>query len=658
MTNRASHVFQVMNHDATFTAHPRYRSDIDGLRAIAILSVVGYHAASGLIPGGFIGVDIFFVISGYLISSIIFSNLELDNFSIVSFYNRRIRRIFPALLLVVTVSLVIGWFTLLPDEYGQLGKHIAGAAAFVSNFVLYGESGYFDNSADTKPMLHLWSLAVEEQFYIFWPLVLTYVWARKRNILHIIVVIAILSFAANIYIADQNPTAAFYWPISRFWELMIGGGLASVALRRTELMEKYKNIQSLIGFVLIGIGLAIINKECVFPGWWALLPTLGSALLISAGSGAWLNKHILSNKIMVGIGVISYPLYLWHWPLLYFLRPNELYNPSSEMKIVAVILSFVLAALTYIYIEKPVRFRKSGWIAKSLFLALVSAGIFGLFTNLANGFGFRYSNYDKEILKLTEITNVYEYFDYPNLIREGKCHSVSLSTAYANGCIETREKNIFIWGDSFAASLYSGLDYVRNQRHANYGIDQLTDGNGPPFFTDSLTDDRKTLNAVNGDRLNIVARYKPNVILIAWMIDGSNGITPKEKALLELSKTMEKIKSVSPNSKIVIVGPFPTWTQSLIKQMVNYYRGNNTVPPLYMSLGLDPKEKVWDDYFKSNIEKRNATYVSAYDALCNTSGCLTRTGDDVADITAVDFAHLTKSGSIYLATKIENEIFE
>lgn len=206
-------------------AHPKYRPDIDGLRAVAILAVVLFHAFPGKMPGGFIGVDIFFVISGFLISTIIFSSLERDRFSLVEFYVRRIRRIFPALIVVLLTSLVVGWFTLFPDEYKQLGTHTAAGAAFIQNFILWRESGYFDNAAESKPLLHLWSLAVEEQFYIFWPLLLAFVWKRQWSFLKITAAIGLASFAANIYLMHRSPTAAFFLPISRFWELMVGGGL-------------------------------------------------------------------------------------------------------------------------------------------------------------------------------------------------------------------------------------------------------------------------------------------------------------------------------------------------------------------------------------------------------------------------------------------------
>src|SRR4029078_10282619 len=205
--------------------------DIDGLRAIAVLSVVLFHAFPSLCPGGFVGVDIFFVISGFLISTIIFANLERDTFSFFEFYSRRIRRIFPALVLMLAASYAFGWFALYADEYRQLGKHVAGGAGFVSNFVLGSEKGYFDNAAETKPLLHLWSLGVEEQFYIIWPLLLWISWRCRLNLLTITCAVAAVSFYLNVREVHTDPAAAFYLPQMRFWELMAGAALAYLNLR-------------------------------------------------------------------------------------------------------------------------------------------------------------------------------------------------------------------------------------------------------------------------------------------------------------------------------------------------------------------------------------------------------------------------------------------
>src|SRR5437870_5550894 len=212
---------------------PKYRPDIDGLRALAVLSVVAFHAFPTSLPGGFLGVDVFFVISGYLISTIILENLDKGAFSLAEFYGRRVRRIFPALLVVLLASYVFGWLALLADEYAQLGKHIAAGAGFVSNLVLWNEVGYFDRSADTKPLLHLWSLGIEEQFYLAWPLLLWFSW-KRRFVAPVVLALAALSFIATALWSNVDAVATFYSPLTRFWELLGGSMLAWLALRRAK----------------------------------------------------------------------------------------------------------------------------------------------------------------------------------------------------------------------------------------------------------------------------------------------------------------------------------------------------------------------------------------------------------------------------------------
>ena len=213
-------------------SHPRYRPDIDGLRAIAVLAVVGFHAFPHWVQGGFIGVDIFFVISGYLISTIIFENLDSGTFSFTEFYARRMKRIFPALILVLIACFIFGWFALLADEYKQFGKHMAAGAGFVSNLVFWQEAGYFDNAAGTKPLLHLWSLGIEEQFYIVWPLLLWFAWKRKVHLAALVVVLAITSLALNLHGIHQDKIATFYAPQTRVWELLSGSIVAWVILHK------------------------------------------------------------------------------------------------------------------------------------------------------------------------------------------------------------------------------------------------------------------------------------------------------------------------------------------------------------------------------------------------------------------------------------------
>jgi len=395
-------------------AHSTYRPDIDGLRAIAVLAVVLFHGFPQTFRGGFIGVDVFFVLSGYLISRIIFEQLNQGTFNFFDFYARRIKRIFPALLLVLVAAYIAGWYTLLADEYAQLGQHIAAGAAFISNFVLWGEAGYFDNSAHTKPLLHLWSLGIEEQFYIVWPLLLWLASKLRFSLFALTLILAALSFYLTVTGIKSDAVATFYSPQTRIWELLIGSGLAWCALYKKDALgdaalfidkccrrggatvdqarirTRMANVLSCIGFIVLIYGLIRINRDLQFPGKWAFIPVLGTAFIMAAGPLAWLNTKILSNKVLVWFGLISYPLYLWHWPLLSFAWIVEASPPSASVRLGLIVLSIALAWLTYRLIERPIRFGKHGGLKVCLLvvLMLILGGV-GLVTYDERGFPFR-----------------------------------------------------------------------------------------------------------------------------------------------------------------------------------------------------------------------------------------------------------------------------
>ncbi len=360
-----------------------YRADIDGLRALAILPVVLFHAFPNLLPGGFIGVDIFFVISGYLITSILLKDIQIGSYSIKTFYARRVRRIFPALSLVLIFCLALGWIVLTAVEYRDLGKHAAGGAGFIANIMFWKEAGYFDAAGDTKPLLHLWSLGIEEQFYIVWPLLLYFVAKRGWNILGVIAVVAVLSFALNVFRIGVDPSGTFYSPLTRSWELALGAFLAyqtiSPISSLRNFIENYRQYLSTLGLMLILLGFVVINESRAFPGWWALLPALGSALLIAAGPHSMINQHVLSQRFLVWVGLISFPLYLWHWPLLSFARVIHSETPPADVRWVLVCLSILLAWLTYLVIERPIRSSQKKrfviWFLSLLMLVICLAGV-------------------------------------------------------------------------------------------------------------------------------------------------------------------------------------------------------------------------------------------------------------------------------------------
>ena len=346
-------------------AHADYRADVDGLRAVAILSVLVFHAWPELLPGGFVGVDVFFVISGFLISGIILRGLARGAFSIIDFYSRRVKRIFPALIVVLSGVWLLGWLLLLPNEYELLGKHIATGAGFILNLSLFTDTrAYF--GAIHSPLVHLWSLGVEEQFYLIWPVLLLVTARMGRGQFVAIVVLGLASFVANVILASTHPLAAFYLPVCRLWELALGSALAYVHqyagagqallatppwLRRAVSPEA----RATLGLLLVLASFGMLDSGMAFPGWWALAPCGGAALVISAGRESWVNRHLLSHPVMVFIGLISYPLYLWHWPLLSFAHTADWRSFTLGVKITAIALSFVLASLTYWYVERPIR---------------------------------------------------------------------------------------------------------------------------------------------------------------------------------------------------------------------------------------------------------------------------------------------------------------
>lgn len=474
--------------------HPTYRADIDGLRAIAVLSVVFFHAFPNVMRGGFVGVDIFFVISGYLISSIIFSSLERNCFSFIEFYSRRIRRIFPALLVVLMACLAFGWMALLSDEYRQLGLHTYGGASFQSNFVLWNEASYFDNAADTKPLLHLWSLGIEEQFYIVWPLLLWLAWKKRFNPLILTVVIAALSFAFNIAKHRVDTIADFYSPQTRFWELFAGSALAYITLyapkpsyeKLNTLMGRLiclsvinrkilRDMQSMLGSLLLVGSIIVISKDWHFPGYWAILPVLGTVMIISAGTHAWVNRVVLRNRILVWFGLISFPLYVWHWPLLSFARIIHSEIPSQTIRIVLILISISLAWLTYWTVERPMRFGRHGKTKTNILIILmILIGYVGFKTHELNGLPFRIAA--KPIAQYQGNISREEYLEY--IVKNyHRCINIPFRELSLKGgkygyrCFQSKlhqEIDTIIVGDSHADHLFPGLANISKSRNVAF----------------------------------------------------------------------------------------------------------------------------------------------------------------------------------------------
>jgi hypothetical protein len=666
---------------AEHLTHPKYRADIDGLRAIAVLSVVGFHAFPSLIAGGFFGVDIFFVISGFLISTIILSNLERGTFSFIEFYIRRIRRIFPALLVVLAASFCVGWFVLLPDEYKQLGKHIAGGAGFISNYLFWAESGYFDNASETKPMLHLWSLGIEEQFYIIWPLLLWVLWKKRFNLLTVIFATTLISFALNIDLVIHHAKAAFYSPPTRFWELSMGSVLAYTKLHSQTFLSGLwhrivtigkqvihvqtpagsgklnSNFQSFLGILLLSISVLLLSREHSIPGWWALFPTLGTVLIISAGAQAWPNRIILSNRILVWFGWISFPLYLWHWPLLSFARIVKLESLSTEIKIAAIFMSVVLAWLTYRLIEKPIRFGGYRNAKTSILLALmIVTGLVGYNTYSRDGLGFRlnkdqedysayFENSRPEEKYFTQTNRGKYYRDECNFYDVEKSRIGQATQVPRNkidsSCYERSAKYsdaVFIWGDSHAQQLYIGL---KHNLPPNWQILQVASSGCAPNIHALHPSRVDQCTQSNWFALKTIRDTKPQVVIVAQSV-GHNINTVNQIAAT--------LKSLGV-PKVIFTGPTPHWTADLPKIILRRLWENT---PQRTYNGIEQQTLSENSTLQKKFKQTDTDiFVNIIDLFCNKDGCLTYLGHDKkTGITSWDYGHLTEIASDYLSKEL------
>ncbi len=543
--------------------------------------MVVYHAFPMVLRGGFIGVDIFFVISGYLISSIIFRGLQKGKFSFVEFYTRRIQRIFPALAAVLAATYVAGWFVLLPNEYEPLGKHMAASAAFVENFVLRREVSYFDIAAELKPLLHLWSLAIEEQFYLIFPVLMWGAWRLRLNLFIVAAVLALASFVANVKGIDKSVVKTFYMPKTRFWELLAGvclayphvfrqskffsrlGRILPAAFRPSNWSDQRSgvlaNILSVLGLITILAAVSIIRAEMRFPGWWAIAPVAGALLLIMAGPQAWVNRTLLANRGMIFIGLISYPLYLWHWPILSLARIVNGWAPPLEVRIGAVAASFLLAWATYRFVEKPVRFGPQSWIKPVALVASVSSlGLIGFATYKDNGFEFRL---EKDALRVARAAGEWEY---PGQMTSQETGAIKYY-AQESGKEDT---TLFI-GDSNIEQYYPRIDELIKSAPANTNSAFfLTQGGCLPIPGVNYDRDHgycATLMSDAAELIRTVPRIKTVVIGAQWngrLAEGSNlagethyGTDSYKAALTNLSGFVRDL--VAQNKDVYVVLNIP-----------------------------------------------------------------------------------------------------
>ena len=443
-----------------------YRSDIDGLRAISILPVILFHLGIPAFSGGYVGVDVFFVISGFLITSIIYGEVKTGDFSFITFYERRIRRIFPALFVVMLVTAAAATWLFLPQDLQAFWRSLAAATLFVANVSFWKEAGYFAASSETKPLLHIWSISVEEQYYIVFPIVvLLLVRYASRHLVTLLSVAAILSFAATVAVVHQHPEAAYFLPVFRAWELLIGALLAldAVPHPRTHLQ---RDVLSVVGLLLITYGILSFSADTVFPGANALYPCLGAAMLIHAGSGGHPSvvNRLLGWRPFVLLGLMSYSLYLWHWPLIVFARYYAIRELSLPEKLAVMGLALLLAALSWRYIERPFR-GKSGLIAgPGLFrvaacamTVLVAVGLAGYWSGglpqrmppqIAQ-IGWSAAQADPRLKGFDSVS--------PGVLDHGEAGLLGDPQAPAT--------HYLLWGDSHARALMPGIDDVARKSH-------------------------------------------------------------------------------------------------------------------------------------------------------------------------------------------------
>ena len=630
----------------------RYRPDVDGLRAIAVGMVMAYHAFPDVARGGFTGVDVFFVISGYLISGIILDGLAGGRFTFANFYARRIRRIFPALAILLAAVLAGGWFLLYADDYARVGRQAAAGAAFVSNFVLWRESSYFDVAADLKPLLHLWSLGIEEQFYLVWPLMLVVAFRWRRGPIAMTLVVGSLSFLLAIWTVRIDRTPAFFAPWNRFWELLAGALLAAIErdpqfearLRRLESGAVIRQLQSIAGLVMIAAGGWLIHSTRVFPGLWALLPAGGTVLLIASGPDAIVNRGLLSLRPIVWAGLISYPLYLWHWPLLSFAHIVRGTPLSVNQRLSLLAISVVLAAATYALVEKRIRFgvRRRGTVtALAVTMSLVCAAAIGV---AASG-----GMIDRAINR-SDAARLVDYYD--------RLHKTGIAAAYRPECdfmdwesgenratidpgctAPGRAHTAFLWGDSFAQALSLGL---RENLPAGAALAQVATSACVAAIDnfDRSVPGRRCQTA-NQYAMEAVERLKPELLIVA---QSSAHAATDWDALTARAFALGA-------RHIIIVGPFPGWRPSLPRVYGEHHLQDRAES---VGEGLDHDNFAIDRALADRLAgKPEVTYLSLLDRLCHHAACLARVpGEGDLDLMAFDSGHLTPKGSSYLGREI------
>lgn len=602
---------------------------IDGLRTIAVALVIVFHAYPKILTGGFIGVDVFFVISGFLITGIIRRGCERGQFSFLRFYENRARRITPALALVLACSIAAGYWLLLPSSYYELAKEAIAATFFVPNILFWSQVGYFDKAADLKPLLHLWSLGVEEQFYLFWPLIL---FATARNKLLQISVLACITVASLVYcwlLTPIDQSSAFFLPMTRIWELSTGALLTFVPQAGSSSIKR--NAAAAVGLIAI-IGAAIaLTPGSVFPGIVAAVPVLGSALVI------WSRSTALSIAPLPYIGRISYPLYLWHWPVLFFFR-----NAEIEQPLTAIAISILLAIFTYHVVEPPFRRDRNGnarisakWtFAASAAVALMSTPVWA-----SSGW---YSRYPADVASTLATAN----YDYGKDSRLYTCWLVDEKgpQQFAQECtLSTQSPSVLVWGDSHAARLYPGL----HSEFKELSVWQLTRASCPPM-NDPLRSER--CRTSYSEILERISKNRPQTVVLFSACENYYGKwLPDSEHLAILRSTIKDLVDAKIED-IVLVGPAPRWKPDAPTVAYNAWLKTGTIPE--RATTDTSSTRLIDTQMKVLATETGARYYSILDNLCNAEGCRLRLPDEPGTLLSWDYGHLTTAGSKIVARSL------
>lgn len=615
-----------------------YRPDIDGLRTISVVSVLCYHYGFGPFTGGFVGVDVFFVISGYLITSIIFREMQQGRFSLLGFYDRRVRRILPATLLTIIATAAAGYFVLLPSDYAAFGESAAYASFGVANFYfLWNTGGYFDSRADLMPLLHMWSLAVEEQFYFLWPILLMAVFSLSRGsryaIAGTLAAIVVISFSIAVWTVNVDRQLAFYMIQSRAWELAIG---AAVAFLPAMSSRPAGEVLSIAGIGLISFGVFGLTSQSPFPGWNAVYPCVGAALLVWPQMHRTVVARALSFPPMVFIGKISFSLYLWHWPLLVLYRHHGLGEmPPLADRIWLAAIAVVLAAASWWLVEEPFRRRRPRQIAAvASGLAAMSATAALAAAISLNGFSWRLPAEAREYENHRSIA-VAERTLSPCFLTTGT--EKKGITFDKEKCVDRSpaKARVLIIGDSHADHLVPGLRTV----FPDISFSQITASGCLPVLPLKGGKRCTQLMRLVLDKIAPEEKFDEIVISANWRLKTPE---PLEKLVAKLS----------PHSRVTILGPSIKFTAPL--------------PVLLAKSVLDHRDLVNGHAKKSFARKQTkevsraaarsgASFFDLLDINCPGGRCVATTADNVPIM--YDDDHFTRQGAEAIVSELKKRGF-